>query len=309
MVIYFAAIPFLEKFDINYVERAKLRVYHMTWPDNQIYVLFNYYPKIMRVFSDEYPFQESPNSIIMKGFANAYEMRASVASRSIFITDPRKLSLWKIQMPGNVISQWKIDGIPESMSISPADEVVVLVVCPRNLNRNRDDALRDYEVLYVYRAADVTLLRIVGISTEITGMRCFVVSPTGTFIFAYNNPSRSIFDLVSELSADGRNILRTFDLGSIKSITMKDWFALDLAAVEDGRIFVADQFRHRVFLLNPQLTDYQLLIDHSTIEPSSLCYIQNKRQLIVGEMNYKEPRVSILHLSPCAVTKRTYLEN
>ena len=114
-----------------------------------------------------------------------------------------------------------------------------------------------------------------------------------------------VWTLWANCRPTGRNILRTFDIGSFKSIKTKCWLPGDLAVVDDGRIFVADRFKHRLFLLNQQMTDYQLLTEHSAVEPFRLYYIQHKQQLIVGEMNHYEPRVSILHLSPCEAVKGT----
>ena len=207
-------------------------------------------------------------------------------------------------MPGSVISWWKIDGQPTFMSISAADEVAV-VVQPIYQTQNNDETLHDRSSLHIYRAADVTLSRIVDISADITYINSFVISPNGTFIFVYPNPSPSNFDLISELSADGKNILRTFNLGSFKSINAKYWLPQDLSVVDDGRIFVIDTSWHKIFLLNRELTDYQLLTEHSAVEPFIVYYIQHKKQLIVGELNQGEPRVSILHLSPCEAIKQT----
>ena len=258
----------------------------------------------MRVFSGEAPFREASRPIYMKDLGCAHEMRASAMSRSIFITDGFLRVLWKIQMSCSVISWWKIDGLPTFMSISAADEVVVLVQTIHR-NQNNEEALQDSFSLHIYRATDVILLRIVDISADITHISRFVVSPNGTFIFAYNNPTRSNFDLISELSADGRNILRAFDIRSFKSIHMKSWQPADLAVVDDGQIFVADHIRHRLFLLNQQMTDYQLFINHSIVEPYRLSYLQHKQQLIVGEFNQGKPCISILHLNPCESIKGT----
>ena len=272
----------------------------MTWLDDRIYI--HKFGKVfrLRVFSDEAPFRETSEPIDIRGVGFAYEMRASAMSRSIFVTDFINYGLWKIQMPDRVITHWKIDGKPTFLSISAADEVVVVVqpICP---NRNYVDIFS----LHIYRAADVTLLRIVDVSSEITDISSFVVSPNGTFIFAYHNSSRSEFDLISELSADGKNILRTFDFGSFKSNNMTSWRPVDIAVTEDGRLFVADYHGDRIYLLNRELADYQLLTDHSVVEPFRLYYIQRKQLLIVGALNQGEPRVSILHLSPCEAIKQT----
>ena len=291
---------------MNHVGRKPSKDFEMTWLEDRIYILFHELKgnDRVRVFSAEAPFQETSEPIEMRGLGCAYEMRASAVSRSIFITDFINYGLWKIQMPGNVVTHWKIDGEPSFKSISAADEVVVLVRLI-DLTWNYNGIHHDSFSLNIYRAADVTLSRIVDISAEITDISRFVISPNGTFIFIYNNPSLSSIDIISELSADGRNILRTFDIGSFKSIKTKCWLPEDLAVVDDGRIFVADNFKHRLFLLNQQMTDYQLLIDHSVVEPFRLYYIPHKQQLIVGEMNHYEPRVSILHLSPCEAIKRT----
>ena len=69
-----------------------------------------------------------------------------------------------------------------------------------------------------------------------------------------------------------------------------DWIVGDLHHLsidEDGNIFIADRDRNdRVVLLHSRWTDVQILLNrdqHSIESPSSLCYIREKQQLIVGQ--------------------------
>jgi hypothetical protein len=63
-----------------------------------------------------------------------------------------------------------------------------------------------------------------------------------------------------------------------------DW-PFYLALDSDGRVFVADYYKHRVLLLNSRLELERILLDteqHQLVDlPWRLCYIEQTRQLIV----------------------------
>ena len=75
------------------------------------------------------PYDELENDVIeCEEMKHPYDM--CKASQSIFISDSEAQCLWKIQLPGSKKSQWKkwnIDGIPKGLSVTPADELLLMV--------------------------------------------------------------------------------------------------------------------------------------------------------------------------------------
>ena len=82
------------------------------------------------------------------------------------------------------------------------------------------------------------------------------------------------------------NFIRTFDPLSGQSMNIKNWKPSHLSFDDDGRLFVADFYHNRVYLLSSQLTDPQILLrryQHQLLGPQRLCYVREKQQLIVGQ--------------------------
>ena len=220
-------------------------------------------------------------------------------------------------MPEKVISEWKIDGNSQKISISASDALVVVVYrdnndADENDSRTDEDNERDsiaaghvrksWIYLDVYRASDVCLLRKIIVPKKVHQVCHAVMTPDDTFIICYSiRGPNGIVSLASELSSDGQKFLRTFDIRSLGPIKEGSWFLNSTSAAGDGRYFAVDCVGNRVFLLNPQLTDYQVLEvnGQSEIEADDLLYLDDRKQLLVYVHSYQNRYVCFLNLSPC----------
>ena len=246
----------------------------VAWLEENIYVVHES-SNIVYVYPDQESIYGSKDgNIELKGMKDPLDMVASKRSRSIFISDRDNRCLWRIQMPGKEVSRCEVDGEPYRMSISSSDVLVVHVI--------RDD--REY--LNMYRSLEVMLIESIPLPTEMKVLIHAVQLSTGNFIISHSINDDSDVFLISELSVDGRKFIRSFDHRSFASIGLDGWTPRHLSIGEDGNIFIADYSNGRVVLLHSRWTDVQMLLNsdqHSIESPRRLCYIQEKRQLIVGQ--------------------------
>ena len=87
----------------------------------------------------------------------------------------------------------------------------------------------------------------------------------------------------------GRTFIRTFhfaDLVGTKLNMNKMWNPVHLSVDKNNNIIVADFEGDKIYLLNSQMTDLQVLLDavrHQIYFPAALCLVEDKQQLIVGQ--------------------------
>ena len=248
--------------------------------ENKIYVVYDS-SDLVQVYSDEEPFNElEDDRIEIKEMKYPCDMAASGVSRSIFISDYLNRCIWRIQMPSKEISRWKIDGRPYGLSINSSDELIVVVY-------------RDYRhYIDVYRCEDGGRIKEIDVDGVVYGVLpvlhdpLYVVqSSNGNFIIRHRSRDEPRVYLISEVSIDGRKIIRTFDPRSVESKEWKDWSPRHLSIDEDDNIFVADRDNNRVVLLNPRLDEHQIIVNrdqHQIDGPLRLCYVREKQMLIVG---------------------------
>ena len=266
-------------------------MYGVAWLENKIYVVCHR-SNLVHVYPDQKPFDElKDDRIEIKGMKRPQDMAASGVSRSIFISDRVNRCIWRIQMPSKEISRWKIDGRPLGVSINSSDELIVVVV--------RDD--RSYIDVYRYEdGGRIKEIDVEGLVGGLLGLPSVVQSSNGNFII--NHPSRDYFpvDLISEVSIDGRKIIRSFDPRSIESNELKNWSPWHLSIDEDDNIFVTDSSNNRVVLLNPRLDKHQILLNrdqHQIVGLQRLCYVREKQMLIVGHGRWSTSSVSLFTVS------------
>ena len=262
----------------------------------------------MRAFADEAPFEEYlSHAIEIPDCKEAFAMVASSASRSIFISDAIRDRLFKIQMPDVVISWCAIDRMPQSMSISSADE---LVVCAKN---TRKRSIVGTYTIYVYKADTSALVNTVKPACDIVVDLVHAVKlPTDNFIIIYSKMPDIELHLVGELSADGRAFLRTFNLRAIQTnprnnILHPVYLYLSVSVTDDGQIFALDSVSAKMFLVNPQMTEFQILWNNEPgwiLGASKICYIRHKKQVLISHFPVSTCRVTVLSLSPCEVKNR-----
>ena len=130
------------------------------------------------------------------------------------------------------------------------------------------------------------------------------------FVISHSNKSTESNVKISLLSTNGE--IRTFDPDVFEFIPRNRWFPFFFAIKESGDIFVIDSTSNRVYLFNPQMTDYQILSNcghrPTFINPGRIVYIQEKQQLLVYEVRdwgpkYVDAHVLVYHLSPCNLDK------
>ena len=139
------------------------------------------------------------------------DISASKASRSMFISDPDDLCLWRVQMPGGGISRWEMDGTPGNLSITSSDELIV------------DVRREDRYYLDIFSCSDVTRTQSIPLPTEVKDVRHAVQSSNGNIIILHSTENFPDVYQISELSIDGRNFIRTFDPRSVQSMNIKNW--------------------------------------------------------------------------------------
>ena len=249
----------------------------VAWLGENMYVEYNSC-NIVYVHPDHRSIDGSKDgNIELKGMKEPWDIAASKLSRSIFISDRGNRCVWRIQMPGREISRWEVDGTPGMMSISSSDVLVVRV--------DRGGRGGGW-YLNLYRSSDVMLIESIPLPSEIRTLYHAVQLSNGNFIISHSmNDGPDVF-LISELSVDGRNFIRSFDSRSFASIVLDGWTPYYLSIDEDENIFIADYSNDRVVLLNSRWTDVQILLNsdqHSIGSPRRLCYIHEKQQLIVGQ--------------------------
>ena len=268
----------------------------MAWLEEKVYVV-NESSNIVYVHSDQESIDGSKDgNIELKGMDHPWDMVASKFTRSIFISDRGNRCLWKIQMPGREISQWGVDGAPRKLSISSSDMLIVCV--------NNDDRW----FLNLYISSDVMLTESIPLPTGMKVLYHAVQLSNENLIISYSMNDDPDAFLISELSIDGKNIIGTFDPRLIESSRLNGWTPCHISIDEDKNIFIADYDNDRVVLLNSRWTDVQILLnsDQNFIEsPRSLCYTQEKRQLIVGQWRSGGSTDGVLVFHLCSHTPFT----
>ena len=258
------------------VERGP--VLGVTWLENKIYTI-HFRSTMVQTFQDHEPFNEE-TPIEINDMAASFDIASSKKDRSIFICDSdiNNPCLWRIQVPDRIIRRYEIDGRPWRLSITPSDDLLVMV------GRHNGSSLD------IHRSSDVKRLQSVPMPTKVHNMKHAVQITNGNFIITYEDPNIPDRYVISELSEDGTQFLRTFDLHSIDSIPLNNWEPFHIAIGEDGNIFVADfsDNGHEVFLLNSRLNRIEMELNHDRHQidrPTRLCYVQTKHMLIVGQLS------------------------
>ena len=178
-------------------------------------------------------------------------------------------------MPGKLTIHMKVEGKPSTLSITPSDELIVVV------------DRKDRYYLDFYNCVDINLTRRIPLSTEIQDVLHAVQSSTGNIIISYSTQSFPDVYQISKLSTDDTNFIRHFELRMVERSDMMHWEPEHIFLDGDGSLFVVDNRRDRVYLLNAQLTECQNLAtryQHRLRGPHRLCYIRDIQQLIIGQV-------------------------
>ena len=323
--------------------------FKLTWFENNIYVI-SFRSNTVRVFSGEAPFDETPNSIFIMGMTHPNDIVASPVNRSIFISEAFSNRFWKIQMSDRSVSQHGVEnGMAWTMCVTAAEEMILVVEREFEINCELDEGYDDdddsvmeddedddeeddqYEFedyddsddcdpeyffhLYIYNIVDVTLLKMIKVTRRVEQINHVVQLSSRNFLITHLNWSIPNVSLVSELSSDGKQFLRTFDFRKFKSIPTPPCYLHYLAITRDEQVFVVDRLGKRVFLFNKKLDDYQILEFNNRELVSrqrsnmNMTYVEHKKQLIVAGEKGSKLMVYVLHLSPCDVNNAALEES
>ena len=282
---------------------------------NEIYVLSraSLYSVLRDIsaFDDQYPFRcqmkirikeiESPIDI-----ESPADIVASEKNNCVYVSDSAKNCVWKITDDQHNIIKWLTTiHTPHTLSVS-SDGQLLLV-------SRRSSSLMIY-------GSDAELIRYIQLSTDIDQLTHAVETSLGNFIILHQlmekedrwgsvglrKRTRVMKWVVSELSADGQTVIRRF-IPSNEEQTLSDPPCLSLGC--DDQVFVSDsgefseRGRGRVIVLDSDLKWNRILCStrggrDGIPYPNSLCYDEEKRQLIVGGSGpYSGTRVYIYTLS------------
>ena len=264
--------------DLQLIKRFKVAkessVGGVTWLENKIYVVCRKSNKV-HVFQDQEPFDEvEEERIQIEGMADPWDISASQVSRTIFISDNDNRCLWKVHVPDGTLSRWEMDGRPETLSITPSDELLVVV--------DRED----HHDLIIFGCLDVNRSESIQLPSDVKKIAHAVQSTNGNILMSYSTEDSPDVFLISELSSNGRNFIRTYDHRF--GIWKRNWQPGHLSLNVDGNVFVADLRQKRIYMMNAQLTDLQILLKaykqcQEQFSPWRLCYAQEKQELIIGQ--------------------------
>ena len=257
----------------------------VAWLANRICVI-RQESNIVLVFHDS----ESPDSsiiehITVENIKHPQDMVASPLSQSIFISDSGTRCIWMIQISSGRMRQFNFTGLLHTLSINSSDELVACLFV---------------EVIFclnLYRSSDMQSIKSIPLTTEIHHLNHAVQLWNGNFIISYLKRDLPDSYLIGELSSDGMNIIRSFDLTSFESEPSYECKLQYLSMDEDRYIFIADYENNRVVQLNPSLHDFRIFLnnDQHRIEfPRRICYVREKQQLIVYQGRLRELTQNVL---------------
>ena len=260
----------------------------VAWLENQLYVTSMGSNKGLVIQDSEIT---DCSEIELTGMQNPMDITASRLSRSVFISNPGEGCIWMIQMPGRKIKRRGVLGVPRNMSVSSSDVLVVCILCC------------DRHYLNLFRSSDMKLIGSILLPTKIKYLNHAVQLLNGHFVISYLNADKLDSCIISVISSDGRNIIRSFDPLSFKLNPCYHWNPYYISMDEDENIFIADYKNDRIVLLNSSWTDLHILLNndqHDIKSPRQLCYVREKHTLIVTqESSYRSTQgVLVFDLRP-----------
>ena len=306
-VCSFPDIPLIGRFDLSVGIFTATRV---AWLENKIYVLCDNViltgdnVNRLRVFADHAPYEELSEGVVLKGVDDAFGMAASVSTRSIFFSDPFERCIWKLQIPQNKMKRIPVRHMPFWLSVGQDEELFVVM------------AYKDTKSIYIYRLADVSLVKFILPPKDISNVTCIAQSPNRDIVITHSTFANRYDYFISILSTDGE-MIRTFNPGLHESLR-ESWWPHSFAIADTGDVFVVDPIYGRISMLNSQLTDFQIISCYGIQSPSLIIYIKEKQQLLISEgltsdlFGMEEEVVKpihVFHLSPCNLETKKQMKN
>ena len=272
----------------------KNAVKRMIWYEEKVYVMFNDSLEIF-IYSKDNPsdydyfscnwYKEEDKITLSREF---YSWKSSYPDDMVLIKSKKMIViLWqdylaKIKLPSKEISYDRNINWLNNPSITSSDQMLVAV--------KRGQPERCYVEIYepseqsFSSTTKESILMLSNVSVESN----VVQSSKGNFIFLCIVNDEY---LITELSADGKNIIRSVKPSHL-SVVFRPVYFLNARNImelmhqcllinEHDEIFILDRLGGKILLLNPQWTELSTLIS-SIYQPYTLQYLQEEHQLIVG---------------------------
>ena len=259
--------------------------------------------KQIRVFSGVMPFDELANEKVeLPELKEPFDMTVARACKSIVVSDCSLRCLWIAQLPEKKVTRLNTgDLTPLGLSTNQEGDLIVIV---RFVDRCKTNRFK----LSIYKSSDVKLLKTLELPTSIADVTSNAIQAlNGNFIIAHRDPNGVCF--LSELSSDGKEVVRAFDPRSSDAIEQKNWHPVHIAMDATNTIYVADSYdkysAYRVFLLNQDFTDIKPLSKTfrtytNPLTPSTLhrlWYENEFKQLIIGQAHWALSYISVYNNS------------
>ena len=285
----------------------------VTWLADKIYVVCKY-SKTVHVFQDRKPFKKL-NQTEVEQMKSPQDLTASKTSMSVYISDLKKMCIWKIKInTGDII---RIESNRKPYSLSVTVEQDELIVAAKDVQTAR--CYLDIYDLHIQEEQGPPKKTIILPDTISKCLHAVQLSRKNTiennYIIAYEDNDDE--NLIGEVSKDGE-FLRYFP-----TLEFNPWSITHLQIDEYNNIFIADHFpaQHRVLLLNYDSERFKVLFkkEPKIMDPFRLCYVagrtgkQNKNLLIVGQDSQPDstPPVSVIKIKndDLEETRRLRLDN
>jgi len=204
--------------------------------------------------------------IKVKDLSESWDIVACERTSQVYVADSLEC-IWRVSSDGEDIKRW----LPKS----PSD---TFTPCSLSVTSTRllVTSLDTHQLTQFDEVGDE--LRRVQLPDDMEPWHA-VESPTGTFIVSrYNGQLNQ--GHVSEVSTGGE-VLRQFSGSRLSSLGRTPHVAVD----SHGNILVADQYNHRILLLDAHLKLLRVVVDQHQLnykQPHRLCYIEQSGQLLVG---------------------------
>ena len=228
---FFPDIPLIEQFRLRRVSKPDIEI---AWLENKIYVAYVGIKRV-RVFADQAPFNELPEGIEIKELDFVHGMTASASTRSLFISDNTRCCVWAIELPNNVLKHIEVRFCPSHMSITPDDELLVVVederICwPIHVSYS----------INIFSLSDFSLTKSIPMPHTVECITCAAQLPNKNIVISYEPIDNMDEGWLGILSIDGE-FLQNFDPNVFKSIRQNPWFPEYFAIMENGDIFIIDK--------------------------------------------------------------------
>ena len=284
------------------------RILGIAWLENTIYVVRIGSRKIL-AYSDSKPFELMDDAIIrITAMSCPIDITSNHNCQSLFVSDRGNSCLWKIQTSNGDISKHVMDGKLGTLSSTRSDKLLVLLK-------------REVWNLDIYSVTDASCLKTISFPGQIRKPMHAIELSNKNFIVSSRQSEEKMEAcsqhkenlVISEMTEKGNIISQLVYplLGSINS-TFFD-FPGYLSLDERHNIFCTDPISNKLIMLDSQLTNSQDLLKYETdhiTNPTRLCYVPNKQQLIVGQMVHGPWRiVYILFMSKWIIRQISKMSN